>query len=179
MIPAGVFIGGTMFGFGKQKTTHDELGAGLFDFAVDFSKQVAAHELSGAESDFAGVDELAFIHEWMILLAWAIHRAPVDCEKGRLMRAFFKTWISNYGIIQSRVDAENEQRLIAARLKEYDGALKPSTPDQLLLGGTIAKNILGQEKLCLDAGKQLKMATHALLLIKEVRKICDKYQITD
>jgi len=168
-----------MFEFNKQKITHDKLGADLFDFAVDFSKQVAAHELSSTESDFADVDELAFIHEWMMLLAWAAHRAPVECDKSRLMRAFFKSWISNYGVIRSRVEAENEQRLIAARLKEYDGAFNPATSDQLLLGGTIAKNILGQEKLCLDAGKQFKMATHALLLIKEVRKICDKYQITD
>lgn len=170
---------GAMFGFGKQKTTHDELGANLFDFAVDFSAQMAMRELSGPEADFAGVDKLAFIHEWMILMAWALHQAPAECDKGRLMQAFFKTWLSHHDAIQSKADSDNERKLLAARLTEYDAAFRPSTPDQRLLGGTIAKNILGQETLCLDAGKQFKMATHALLLIKEVREICEKYQITD
>lgn len=96
------------------------------------------------------------------------------------MGLIHKTYFEACGLMQNKERAIAEKALIISRLKEYDNAFQPSAgSEQFLLGGVIAKNILGQEKLMLDAMVSFQIATHVLLLMKEVKGICDKYKVVD
>jgi len=169
-----------MLKFGKQKVTHQDLAEALYNFAVDFTDLMANRDLGTAKLPYAGVDKQHFIHEWLIIMFWVIHRVPYECNKQHLMELILKTYFENCDLMRSKQTADTEQNLIIARFNEYDKAFNPSDgPRQFFLGGVVAKNILNQDKPVLAFTVSSTTATHVLLLMKEIKDICDKYKVVD
>ncbi|MBI4248480.1 MAG: hypothetical protein HY611_03170 [Elusimicrobia bacterium] len=167
-----------MFGLGKKQVTLQELAEVLYDFAVEFTELMANRELVKEASPYKGGDRQHFMHEWLIMMFWVMHRIPCGCAKEPLMAAIFKTYFAVNGIMQSKVSAVAEQKLIMLRLTEYDKAFDPAAGgQQFFLGGLITKNLLNRETPVVNAMTSFETVTHVLLLMKEVKEICDKYKV--
>ncbi len=169
-----------MFGLGKQEASYEDLAEALYNFAVDFVQLMANHELRNAKSSFKEIDKQHFIHEWLLIIFWVIHRTPINCEKERLMNLIHLNYFRATGLIKDKVSAIKEQEFIIERFNEYDAAFNPADgTEQFLLGGTIAKNILNQDTIVMNALIQFEMTTHAFLMMREVKQICDKYLVAN
>lgn len=167
-----------MFGLGKKQVTHQDLAEGLYNFAVDFTELMANRELGSATSPYKGIDKQQFMHEWLVVMFWAMHRVQCGCDKERLMGLVHKTYFEACGLMGNRDAAGAEKNLIISRFNEYDKAFNPSDgAQQCILGGVIAKNILSQEKAVLNAMTSFETVTHVLLLMKEIKGICDQYKV--
>jgi len=169
-----------MFGFGKQKVTHLGLAEGFYKFAVEFTELIVNRELDTAGSPYAGIDKQHFMHEWLIIMFWIIHRAPCKCDKVRLMGLIHKTYFEACGLMQNKQASIAEQKLILSRYNEYDSVFNPvNGPQDSLLGGTIAKNILNQDEMVLDASVCFKTAIDIFLLMDEIKAVYNKYKVVD
>ena len=167
-----------MFGLGKKQVTLQELAEGLYDFAVEFTELIANRELVKEGSPYKDVDRQHFMHEWLIMMFWVMHRIPCGCAKEPLMAAIFKTYFEVNGIMQNKASAVAEQQLIMSRLAEYDKAFNPADgSQQFILGGQIAKNLLNRETPVLNFMTLSETIIHVLLLMKEVKEICDKHKV--
>jgi len=148
--------------------------------SVHFAELMAQKELATHTSPYASIDKQQLVHELLMTIFWIIHRVPAGCDKERLMGLIFKKHFETCGFMKNKESAIAERELITSRLEEYDNAFVPSSgAQQLLLGGTIARNILNQDKLVLDAAVQYARAIDVIFMMKTVKELYDKYKVID
>jgi hypothetical protein len=147
---------------------------------VQFAELMGQKELASHTSPYAGVDKQQLVHEWLVIMFWVIHRVPVGCDKERLMGLILKRYFEAAGLMRSKESATAERDLITSRLKEYDNAFVPSSgTQQLLLGGTIAKNFLNQDKPVLNAIVAFAGASDVITMMSVFIEVCKKHRVID
>ena len=112
------------------------------------------------------------------MIFWIIDKFFADKER-KLTAAVHKQYFSDLGILNDREKAHEEISFIIRRYKEYyDAYNNEAGPEQYLLGGVIAKNILQQDKPTMNILITWQVAVEVMLLIKLLKEsIFDQYEL--
>lgn len=166
----------------KTKITFQEFIDFLYYFVLKFGKEAVDHELSKENSPFKDANRDVFIHERMILIFWMIDMIIASKEK-KIIGALHEKYFQDKGLSNSLKNEETKEELffIMKRYKEYYNTWDSKVDgEQLVLGGTIAKNILQKDKLVIDAMVVYLTLMDFFLVMRKLKElIIDKYELDD
>lgn len=164
-----------MFGFGKTTLTHEHLANILCRTLDESTKAMVRNELEKSSTPFNEDDEFNFLNEWTIFMYWVILRLPFDCDKERLMEGIHMEYFNAYGYKTPKLEGIG-RKIIKTRYEEYESVFDSSKEGQLLLCGTVAKNILERDEIVLDIIVQMTLANYFHIFSKTLLDMSNKFK---
>lgn len=164
----------------KNQITEEQLAELLYYFAKKFGIDFVSHEIAQESSPFKKADKEIFAHERLIMIFWIIDKFFANKDR-KLIASVHKKYFADLGILNNQEEAKNEIDFIMNRYKEYyDAYNEKAGAEQYILGGTIAKNILQEDKLVVNFLITSQVAMDVMLLVKQLKEsIFDQYEVVN